>query len=408
MRPRICTAFRSWRGSRSAESALDTANLVRWQNPWRFAAKGSRLARIEARTPHAEIRVPRPTGGRNLRYKSVTVIRRGGPEVLQVVERALRLPSPGEARVRVLATLVSGPDVQARRGQTPFAPKVPFVPGYAIVGTVDAVGGADRRSASGGGAATIAVGDRVAALTVRGGYSEYIYLAEEDLIPVPDGLDPAQAVTLILNYLVAYQVMHRSAGVEPGDKVLIIGASGGIGTALLQLGKLAGVEMYGIASARKHQVVTKYGATPIDYHTQDFVDVIRRAEPDGLDAAFDGVVWGYLDRGFSLLRRGGTWVQYGNPLSHSGLARLLGRLILLNLLPDGRSLRLYGTGASKRGGRWRQQVADWGTLFELLEEREIEPIIGARRPILEAAEANALLESGQVVGNVVLLSPELL
>ena len=121
---------------------------------------------------------------------------------------------------------------------------------------------------------------------------------------------------------------------------------------------------------------------------------------------FDGIVWGYLDRGFSLLRRGGTWVQYGNPLSFSGLLRLLSRLVLLNLLPDGRSLKLYGTTTSKFGRD--RYLEDWVTLFQLLEERRIEPLIMARFPILEAAEANKLLESGQVTGNVVLLAPELL
>jgi NADPH:quinone reductase-like Zn-dependent oxidoreductase len=332
-----------------------------------------------------------------MRYKSVIVPERGGPEILRVVENDLRPPSPGEARIKVLATPVCLPDVQARYGQTPIAPKVPFVPGYAMIGVVDALGT---------GVTTAAVGDRVAALTVMGGYAEYIYLGAPDLIHVPGALDPAEVVTLILNYIVAYQTLHRSAKVQPGDKVLIIGASGGVGTALLQLGKLAQVSMYGIASPGKHGIVIDYGATPIDYHTQDFVEVIRQAEPGGLDAVFDGMVWGYLNRGFSLLRRGGTWVQYGNPLSFSGLLRLLGKLVLLNALPDGRSLKLYGTSTSKFGrGRY---LEDWATLFKLLEDGLIEPVIAERYPILEAAQANAQLESGQVTGNVVLLAPELL
>jgi NADPH:quinone reductase-like Zn-dependent oxidoreductase len=339
-----------------------------------------------------------------MKYKSIVVTRRGSPEVLKIVENDLRPPSPGEVRVKVLATPVCGPDVQARYGQTPIAPKVPFVPGYAIVGDVDAVGRPERPSEARGD--DVAVGDRVAALTVFGGYAEYIYLPVGELIPLPGTLDPASAVTLILNYIVAYQVMHRSARVKAGNKVLIIGASGGVGTALLQLGVLADLTMYGIASKSKHHVLTEYGATPIDYRTQDFVEVIRQAEPDGLDAVFDGMVWGYLDRGFPLLRRGGTWVQYGNPLSFPGLLQLLGKLITLNLLPNGRSLKLYGTTTSKFGrGRY---VEDWATLFRLLEWGQIEPIIAARFPILEAAKANELLESGSVVGNLVLLAPELL
>jgi NADPH:quinone reductase-like Zn-dependent oxidoreductase len=342
--------------------------------------------------------------GGNMRYKSVVVTKRGGPEGLQVIENDLRQPLAGEARIKILATLVCGPDVQARYGQTPIAPKIPFVPGYAIVGVVDAVGRPERPPDE--GIPCAAVGDRVAALTVMGGYAEVIYLGEGQLIPVPDGLDPAEAVTLILNYIVAYQTLHRSAKVKAGDKVLIIGASGGVGTALLDLGKLANLRMYGIASKSKHHILTEYGAMPIDYHTQDFVEVIRRAEPDGLDAVFDGMVWGYLDRGFSLLRRGGTWVQYGNPLSFSGLIRLLAKLVLLNVLPNGRSLKLYGTTTSKFGRN--RYLEDWATLFGLLEEGKIKPVIMEKFPILEAAIANELLESGQVVGNVVLVTPELL
>ncbi len=332
-----------------------------------------------------------------MRYKSVIVTKRGGPEVLQVIENDLRPPSAGEARIKILATPVCGPDISARYGHTPFAPKTPFVPGYAIIGVVDALGE---------GVINATVGDRVAALTVFGGYAEYIYLGEEDLIPVPDTLDPAEAVTLILNYIVAYQTLHRSAKVKAGDKVLIIGASGGVGTAFLQLGKLANLTMYGIASKSKHHILTEYGATPIDYHTQDFVEVIRQAEPNGLDAVFDGMGGDYLDRGFSLLRRGGTWVQYGNPLSFSGLLLLLAKLILFNVLPNGKSLKLYGTGTSKFGRR--PFLEDWATLFKLLEEGKIKPVIMKKFPILEAAQANALLESGQVIGNIVLLAPELL
>ena len=332
-----------------------------------------------------------------MRYKSVIATRMGGPNVLQVVENDLRPPSAGEMRIGILATPVCGPDVQARYGHTPIAPKTPFVPGYAIIGVVDAVGEGVGRAA---------VGDRVAALTISGGYAEYIYLGEDHLIPVPDTLDPAEAATLILNYIVAYQTLHRSAKVKAGDKVLIIGASGGVGTAYLQLGRLANLNMYGIASGSKHHILAEYGATPIDYRTQDFVEVIRRAEPGGLDAVFDGMVWGYLDQGFSLLRRGGTWVQYGNPLSFSGLLRLLGKLVLLNVLPNGKSFKLYGTTTSKFGrGRY---LEDWATLFELLAEGKIKPVIMEKYPILEAAQANALLEGGSVTGNVVLVAPELL
>jgi NADPH:quinone reductase-like Zn-dependent oxidoreductase len=286
-------------------------------------------------------------------------------------------------------------DIAARVGNRPFLPKIPFVPGYDILGVVDAVGE---------GVTNVAVGDRVAALTVFGGYAEYIYLDEERLVHVPTTLDPAEAVTLILNYVVAYQVLHRSTQVKAGDRVLIIGASGGVGTAFLQLGKLANLTMYGIASRGKHSTLTELGAMPIDYHTQDFVDVIHRAEPDGLDFVFNGMGEDYIERGLAVLRRGGILVHYGAPQSFSRMLFLLAKFVLFNLLPNGKAVKGYGTHRVDI----RLLKEDWLVLFNLLEEGKIKPTITKKFPILEAAKANELLESGQVIGNLVLVTPELL
>jgi len=330
-----------------------------------------------------------------MNYKNVIVAKRGGPEALQVVENDLRPPSAGQARVKILATPVCQDDIAARVGNRPFLPKLPFVPGYAMIGVVDAIGK---------GVTKVAVGDRVGALTNYGSYAEYIYWDEGKLVRVPASLDPAEAVTLVLNYLVAYQVQHRVAQVKSGDKVLIVGASGGVGTAFLQLGKLANLTMYGLASRSKHHVLAKYGATPIDYRTQDFVEVIRQAEPDGIDFVFNGMADEYLKRGLAVLRRGGSLVHYGGPESFSGFLRLMIKFVWFNLLPNDKSIKGYGT------HRVEQQLVaeDWSVLFELLEEGKIRPIVAETFPILEAAKANALLESGQVTGNIVLLAPELL
>lgn len=332
-----------------------------------------------------------------MKYQRVAVTKRGGSQALQIEEVDLGTPSTNEVRVRILAAPVSLPDVEARYGRTPFAPKIPFVPGYAVIGTVEAIGG---------GVAKAEIGDKVAALTVHGGYAEYIYLDEKELISVPKSIDPVRAAPLILNYIVAYQSLHRLAKVEAGDRILIIGASGGIGTAFLQLGKLADCVLYGIASERKHHILTEYGATPIDYHTEDFVEVIQTAEPDGLDAVFDGVGGEYVRRGFEILRSEGKLVTYANPTSYTGMIRHLGRVIMLNILPNKRSATLYSTGQSRLNRR--PFVEDWASLFGLLEEGKINPIVAEKFPILEAAKANELLESGRVIGNIVLVAPELL
>lgn len=296
----------------------------------------------------------------------------------------MRPPKPREVRVRVLAASVSAPDVQARYGRSPFRAKIPFVPGYSVVGVVDAVGP---------GVARVGVGDRVAALTIHGGYAEYAYVPGKSLIPVAAGLDPAQVVPLILNYLVAYQVLHRSAGVRAGERVLIIGASGGIGTALLQLGRLAGLRMYAVASRSKHHIVRQYGAIPIDYRTEDFVQVVRAHCPAGLDAVFDGMAGGNYRRGYSLLSRGGRLVGFGNPLGFAAMLRLLALVVGLNLVPDGRVAKLYSTGTYYLNRR--PFLDDWAALFDLLEQGAIHPVIAATFPITDAAAANALYESGQ-------------
>ena len=328
------------------------------------------------------------------KYKSVIVTERGGPEVLNVVENDLRVPAAGEARIKVLATPVVQDDVAVRVGNRPFLVKPPFTPGYSILGVVDAIGES---------VANVSIGDRVAALTTFGGHAEFIYLAEEKLVHIPASLDSAEAVTLILNYLVAYQILHRVARVKSGDKVLLIGSSGGVGTAFLQLGALAGLKMYGLASPKKHPVLIKYGAIPIDYHTQDFVEVIRQAETDGVDFVINGMGEEYFERGLAVLKRGGVLVHYGGPQSFSRFGLLVIKLILYNLLPNGKTIKGYGT--HRLGVDLFKE--DWKKLFELLEEGKIKPIIAAKFPILEARKANELLESGQVTGNIVLLAPEL-
>jgi NADPH:quinone reductase-like Zn-dependent oxidoreductase len=330
-----------------------------------------------------------------MKYKSILVTRRGGLEVLQIVENELRLPAAGELRVKIQASPVCQDDVAVRVGNRPFLAKPPFTPGYSILGLVDAVGE---------GVTGFAAGERVAALTTFGGHAEFIYLPEGKLVDVPAGLDPAEAVTLILNYLVAYQILHRVAKVEPGDKVLLIGASGGVGTAFLQLGKLAGLKMYGLASSAKHKLLAEYGAIPIDYRLQDFVKLLRKAEPDGIDFVFNGMGEETFERSLAVLRKGGVLVHYGGPQSFNRFLLLLFKLIGYNLLPNGKKIKGYGS--------HRLGVAlfkeDWNALFTLLGEGKIKPIITAKFPILEAARGYALLESGQAIGNIVLIAPECL
>src|SRR5262249_42461767 len=160
-------------------------------------------------------------------------------------------PKHGEVRVRVLAAGVALPDVMAREGVHPETPRVPFTPGWDLVGVVDRLGG---------GVSGIAPRALVAAVPIHGAHAQFVCLPQRELVPVPPGLDAVEAVSLVLNYITAYQMLHRSARVEPGQRVLIHGAAGGVGTALLQLGRLAGLEMYGTCSSRGAPAVSDLGA----------------------------------------------------------------------------------------------------------------------------------------------------
>ena len=168
-------------------------------------------------------------------HTRIIVTRYGGPSALQVIQEECPEPKTDEVRVRVLAAGVSLPDVMAREGIHPETPPVPFTPGWDLVGVVDRLGD---------GVSGIELGQRVAAMPIHGAYAEFVCLPQHELIPVPSGLDAAEAVSLVLNYITAYQMLHRSAKVKPGQRALIHGAAGGVGTALLQLGRLAGLGMY--------------------------------------------------------------------------------------------------------------------------------------------------------------------
>ncbi|MFI7741765.1 MBL fold metallo-hydrolase [Kocuria rhizosphaericola] len=325
-------------------------------------------------------------------YRSVAATRRGGPEVLEVVRRRLRTPRRGEVRVRVEACSVSAVDVQARQGVSTYPPRFPFVPGYAVVGVVDAVGD---------GATAVTPGDRVVAMTEKGGYAEYVYVRRHPLMRVPAGLDAGEVVAVALTHLVAHQVLSRIAGIRRGQAVLITGAAGGIGTALVQLGRLLELRMYGVDVAAKHPWLAAHGVVPLDVVGEDVVEALRRLEPEGVDAVLDGVGGNWVDRGLAVLRRGGVLVAYANPGTPAATLRLVGRAAGHRLVPRGTRFRLYGTTSWRLDRRPLQEA--WATLYDLLEAGRIRPVIAGRLPLPEAARAHELLESGDVVGNLVLL-----
>jgi NADPH2:quinone reductase len=344
-----------------------------------------------------------------MKHTRVVVTHYGGPEVLRVVEEECPEPKAGEVRVKVLAAGVSMPDVMAREGIHPETPRVPFTPGWDLVGVVDRLGA----STSG-----IEPGQMVAALPINGAYAEYVCLPQGELVPVPPGLDAAEAVSLGLNYVTAYQMMHRSVEVGSGQRVLIHGAAGGVGTALLQLGRLAGLEMYGTCSARGASTVSDLGGVPIDYRHEDFAMEVRRLTGDGVDVVFDHIGGTHLWHSRKALRPGGTVVGYGLISSIRGEGLASGRpgrrqrfrgaarfgLYIAGgwLLPGRRRVVPYSIQTLKR---WKPDLfrQDWIALLELLRQQKIKPLIAQRFPLAEARRAQELLAKGGVIGKIVLV-----
>ena len=343
-----------------------------------------------------------------MRHRRIVVTHYGGPDALQVVEEACPEPKSGEARVRVLAAGVSLPDLMMREGVHPETPRLPFTPGWDLVGVVDRLGA---------GTAGIQPGETVAALPIWGAYAEFVCLPLRELVPVPPGLDPGEAVSVVLNYITAYQMLHRSAKVRSGQRALIHGAAGGVGTALLQLGRIAGLEMYGTCSSRGASAVSDLGAVPIDYRNQDFVAEIHRLTGDGVDVVFDGIGGSHIWRSRQALRRGGRVVAYGLTASLRG-----GRLA--SARPGGRhrfrEIRIFGlyiAGGWLLPGRmrvtpysiqWLKRLKpalfreDLIALFDLLKQQKIKPLIARRFPLAEARGAQELLGKEGVTGKIVL------
>ena len=334
---------------------------------------------------------------KNLR---IVIIAQGGPEALKIVEDDMPTPASGQVRVRNLASGVAYADVLMRHGLYPKTPPFPFAPGYDIVGDIDALGP---------GVTGFALGQRVAALTMIGGYAQYTLVPTDHLISVPDQLDPAEAVSLVLNYVTAYQMLHRFANLREGCRLLVHGGAGGVGTAALQFGKIAGLETFGTASKSKHELVASLGATPIDYRSEDFAERVGQLAPGGVDCVLDPIGGKNWLASYRCLRSGGTLACYGasSAVVEGKLSAGLGfaTLGMLKLIPNAKRAYWYNIKTLRDAHPdWFRE--DLSKLFNLLRDRKILPVIAAKLPLREAARANEMLEKAQVSGKIVLLPQE--
>ena len=334
------------------------------------------------------------------RKRLVQLKRFGGPDALEVVDAPLPTAGPGEVRVRVLASGLEYSDVVIRRRLYPqtMRRRPPFTLGYDLVGEIDQLGDGVRG---------FRLGDRVADLTVLGSNAAYRTLRARDLVRVPPGVDAAEAAALILSWTTAYQLLHRAARVQRGQRVLVQGAAGAVGQALLVLGRLAGLKLWGTARGAHAALVRELGATPIDYQREDVTHIL----PGGFDVVFDGIGADEYRGSFAALKRGGLLCAYGYTAGVEAqrgtfnilmwMARVfLGRW-LRSWLPGGKRLRIYSINLMRaRQPAWFQE--DLERLFGLLARRAILPRVAERISFDDVAEAHRRLEAGGLDGKLVL------
>jgi NADPH:quinone reductase-like Zn-dependent oxidoreductase len=341
---------------------------------------------------------------RGMAWQHIVIARFGGSEVLELVEQpTIPAPGPGEVRIKVLAAGTGFTDTFIRRGRYPdFKGPLPFTPGYELVGVVEETG-PDVPSQL--------AGILVADLCVVGGYTQYAIRPARFLVPVPDDIDPAEAVCIPLAYLTAYQMLTRYRRIPRGAIILVIGASGTVGTALLDLARYFGIKAIGTSSAKNMAAVERFGATAIDYRAGDFVAAVRGLTSAGVDTAFDAIGGGHFARSFACLAPGGLLVGYGATTWAAGGSTLvsaalgMARLKLwgaLSGLFGGRHAVFYSI-TSRRSAYPDDFKADMAALFDLLRDRAIHPSVIDRLPLSAAREAHTRIDAGGLGGKIVLL-----
>lgn len=341
-------------------------------------------------------------------WHEVRIARFGGPEVLEVVQRTdTPRPGSGEVRIKVVAAGTGFTDSFIRRGRYPdFKGPLPFTPGYELVGIVEEVGlGVDPSLE----------GTLVADLCIVGGYAQYAIRPARYLVPVPAGVDPAEAVCIPLAYLTAFQMLTRYRRLAAGAELLVIGASGTVGTALLDLARHFGLRAIGTCSPANFGAVERFGAVPVDYRTGDFVVTVRRLVAErgasGVDIVCDAIGGAHFARSFACLAPGGLLIGYGSQtmaVGGEGLASAalgLGRIKLWGAFPflfGGRGAVFYSI-TLRRARLPDEFKADMATLFDLLREGEIHPVVVDRLPLSAARDVHVRIDAGGSGGKIVLL-----
>jgi NADPH2:quinone reductase len=332
-------------------------------------------------------------------YRALVLTGKGGLDQLEERNLPRVEPKPGELRILVHGAGAGATDLLMRAGKYIYQPRFPFTVGYEVVGEVDALGE---------GVADFAIGDRVCALTLHGAQAEYLVRDASEFVKVPNGLDSADVIALILNYVTAYQMIHRCTSLRAGQTALVTGATGGVGSALLELLRELSVRTIGCAAPDRFALVRELGGEPVEARGEGLAGRVRAIVGAGVDVAFDGLGGTGTRICLRATRRGGRVVGYGFVAATrngkpSALRMLQGMWwIFLGALLLLRRSTLYGLTERYRKDK-SSFKADLKQLFELLERRRIQPKIAARLPLLAGVQAQRMLEEGGVVGKIVLL-----
>ncbi len=340
--------------------------------------------------------------------RAVVLTGTGGPEVLQVREMADPPVGPGEVRIAVKAAGINFADTMARVGLYPDAPKTPCVLGYEVAGEVESVGE---------GVTAHAVGDRVVAGTRFGGHAELVAVPAEQALPLPERLSFEQGAAFPVNYGTAYAALVVMGSLRERDRVLIHAAAGGVGISAVQIARNAGAEVFGTASAAKHDAIRAQGvAHAIDYRTQDFEqEVMRITGGEGVDLVIDALGPTSFRKDYRLLRPGGRLVMYGlSEASRDGKRDLPATLKALAGMPRAtwpwwKSLAAMNENKGVFGLnmlKWWEREGNLDRVTEPLmgdlEGGRLEPVVAASFSFEQAGEAHEFIGQRRNVGKVVL------
>ena len=330
--------------------------------------------------------------------KHAVLVKTGGPDSIQIQETEKPAPANKEITIKVDHAGVAFADVMMRHGIYPGAPKMPFTPGYDVCGSISEIGS---------GVSGFSIGEKVIALTQFGGYAQYASVHYKRAIKVPDNINTAEAVTLVLNHISAYQMLTKYKKLRPGNTVLIHSAAGGVGTAATQIARSMGLKTYGTCSTSKINIVKNLGATPIDYKKEDFVTRTRELEPQGVDFVLDPIGGEHWVQSRKVLKSQGTLVGFGffslfdhdRPIgSFMDAGRIILSLMIKTWIPGLKKFHLYSI-QPKNHKAVQKSLRE---VLEMYNNGDIKPIIGKEYKLNEVSKAHEELANSKAHGKLIL------